>query len=67
MGVVIYNAGDGVGGWMGGGGAIWLCHNTPESHVVTPKTSSDPPPPPPHPIANRLWNLCYLISQQMLL
>ena len=28
MGVVIYNAGDGVGGWMGGGGGeIWLCHN----------------------------------------
>ena len=47
MGVVIYKAGDGVGGWMGGGGEIWLCHNTPESHVINPKPSSDPPPPSP--------------------
>ena len=67
MGVVIYNAGDGVGGWMGGGGEKFGYVTTPLKAMLLPPKHPLILPPPPHPIANRLWNLCYLISQQMLL
>ena len=46
MGVVIYNAGDGVGGWMGGGEKFGYVTTPLKAMLLTPKHPLILPPPP---------------------